>query len=74
MEGNTNTDTTSISNVVEGACNLNLDAKTIKGDDDNTVISGLTIDDDPKIQNNNEDPQSQSDNINGTDFQQDGVN
>eukprot|EP00957_Ditylum_brightwellii_P000462 35701-Ditylum_brightwellii.AAC.1 len=57
MEGNINIDTTSISNVVEGASNLNLDAKTVKGDDDDTVLSGLTIDDDPKIQNNNEDPQ-----------------
>eukprot|EP00957_Ditylum_brightwellii_P086529 6583486-Ditylum_brightwellii.AAC.1 len=35
IEGNTNNDTMSISNVVEGASNLNLDAKTIKGDDDN---------------------------------------
>eukprot|EP00957_Ditylum_brightwellii_P098698 7518313-Ditylum_brightwellii.AAC.1 len=55
---------------VEGASKLNLDAKTIKGDDDNTVLSGLTIDDDSKIQNNNEDPQNKSDNIDGTDFQQ----
>eukprot|EP00957_Ditylum_brightwellii_P034902 2645056-Ditylum_brightwellii.AAC.1 len=74
MEGNTNIDTVSISNVVEGASSLNLDAKTIKGDDDNTVLSGLTIDDDPKIQNNNEDPQIQSDNIDSTDFQQGRVN
>eukprot|EP00957_Ditylum_brightwellii_P015845 1193242-Ditylum_brightwellii.AAC.1 len=74
MEGKTNVDTMSISNVVGGASNLNLDAKTIEEDDDNTVLSGLTIHDDPKIQNNNEDPQSQSDNINGTDFQQGGMN
>eukprot|EP00957_Ditylum_brightwellii_P117845 8990069-Ditylum_brightwellii.AAC.1 len=74
MEGNTNIDTTSISNVVEGASNLDLDAKTIEGNDDDTVVSGLTIDEDPKIQNNNEDPQIQSDNIDDTDFQQGGVN
>eukprot|EP00957_Ditylum_brightwellii_P172305 13117206-Ditylum_brightwellii.AAC.1 len=36
MEGNTNINTTSISNVVEGTSNLNLDAKTIKGEDSNT--------------------------------------
>eukprot|EP00957_Ditylum_brightwellii_P061845 4693527-Ditylum_brightwellii.AAC.1 len=30
IEGNTNIDTTSILNVVEGASNLNLDAKTVK--------------------------------------------
>eukprot|EP00957_Ditylum_brightwellii_P070590 5363285-Ditylum_brightwellii.AAC.1 len=74
MEGNTNIDTTSILNVVEGASNLNLDTKTIEGDDDDTVLSGLTIDDEPKIKTNNGDPQIQSDNIKGTDFQQGRVN
>eukprot|EP00957_Ditylum_brightwellii_P075800 5760875-Ditylum_brightwellii.AAC.1 len=74
MEGNTNNDTMSISNIVEGVSNFNLDAKTIKGDDDGTVLSGSTIDDDPKIQNNNEDPQIQSNNIEGADFQQGKVN
>eukprot|EP00957_Ditylum_brightwellii_P182042 13868708-Ditylum_brightwellii.AAC.1 len=59
MEGNTNIDTTSILNVVEGASNFNIDAKTIKGDDGNTVLSGLTIDNEPKIQTNNKDPQIQ---------------
>eukprot|EP00957_Ditylum_brightwellii_P146955 11188246-Ditylum_brightwellii.AAC.1 len=58
MEGNTNIDTTSISNVVKGASNLNLDAKTVEGDDDDTVLSGLIIDDEPKIQTNNEDTQT----------------
>eukprot|EP00957_Ditylum_brightwellii_P126216 9622269-Ditylum_brightwellii.AAC.1 len=57
IEGNTNDNTMSSSNIVEGASNFNLDAKTIKEDDDNTVLSGLTIDDNPKNQNNNEDPQ-----------------
>eukprot|EP00957_Ditylum_brightwellii_P129053 9844273-Ditylum_brightwellii.AAC.1 len=74
MEGNTNIDTTSILHVAEGASNLNLDAKTIEGDDDNKVLSGLTIDDEPKIQTNNEDSQIQLDNIEGMDFQQGGVN
>eukprot|EP00957_Ditylum_brightwellii_P179120 13645908-Ditylum_brightwellii.AAC.1 len=63
MEGNTNVDTTSISNIVEGASNLNPDAKTVEGNNDDTVLSGLTIDVNPKNQNNNEDLQSQSDNI-----------
>eukprot|EP00957_Ditylum_brightwellii_P164067 12492271-Ditylum_brightwellii.AAC.1 len=63
MEGNTNNDTLSITHVVKGASNLNLDSKIINKDDDDTVLSGLTIDDDPKIQNNNEDPQIQSNNI-----------
>eukprot|EP00957_Ditylum_brightwellii_P052626 3989987-Ditylum_brightwellii.AAC.1 len=49
MKGNTNIDTMSISNIVEGASNLNLDDKTVEGDDDNTVLSELTIDDDHKI-------------------------
>eukprot|EP00957_Ditylum_brightwellii_P111530 8507043-Ditylum_brightwellii.AAC.1 len=70
MEGNTNNDTLTITNIVEGASNLNLDSKTINGDDDDTVLSGLTIEDDPKIQDNNEDPQIQSNNNDGTDFQQ----
>eukprot|EP00957_Ditylum_brightwellii_P045423 3443179-Ditylum_brightwellii.AAC.1 len=36
MVGNTNNNTMSILSVVEGASNLNLDAKTIEGDDDDT--------------------------------------
>eukprot|EP00957_Ditylum_brightwellii_P170915 13008711-Ditylum_brightwellii.AAC.1 len=74
MEGNTNSDTLSITNVVEGASNLNLDSKTINRDNDDTVLSGLTINDYPKIQNNNEDPQIQSNNNDCMDFQQGGVN
>jgi hypothetical protein len=67
-------ETPSISKVVDGTNNLNLESnKNIEGDD-LTVLSGLTMDEPPNIQNNNGNQDEQNKENAHQDFQQGGAN
>eukprot|EP00957_Ditylum_brightwellii_P168698 12840252-Ditylum_brightwellii.AAC.1 len=66
--------TPSITNVIEGINNLNLESNTISGEDDCTVFSGLMMDKHPDTQNNNENQQSKTKEDEHQEFQKGGVN